>query len=76
MVMIQVGGQKKVDFPLSALEYGILESELGKKKKKKEIWVEILSLFCSETFRKITFPPSHHFIMCPVRWVEKMISMC
>ena len=37
MVMIQVGGQKKVDSPLSALEYGILESELGKKKKEGDL---------------------------------------
>ena len=47
--MIQVeGGQNKVDSPLSVLEHGILESELGKKKKRKEICIEILSLSPSE----------------------------
>lgn len=51
--MIQVErGQNKVDSPLSVLEHGILESELGKKKKKrKEICIEILSLSPSEKAR-------------------------
>lgn len=61
--MIQVeGGQNKVDSPLSVLEHGILESELGKKKKKKEgdlHWDPF-----SEPFRKSTFPLSYHFILC------------
>ena len=35
--MIQVeGGQNKTDSPLRAMEHGILESELGEEKKKKE----------------------------------------
>lgn len=66
--MIQAGSQKKLDSPLCALEHGILEGELAKKRKK--VWVEILTLLCSETSRKITVSLSHHFIMCPVRWVE------
>lgn len=72
--MIQVeGGQNKTDSPLRAMEHGILESELGEeKKKKKEICIEILSLRPSEKSHSL----SHHLILCPVRWVEKMIPMC
>lgn len=58
--MIQVeGGQNKTDSPLRAMEHGILESELGEEKKKKEgdlHWDPF-----SETFRKITFPESSSY---------------
>lgn len=67
----QVWSQKKLDSPLCAMEHGILESELGKKK----IWVEILFILCSETSRKKSHFPSHHLIKCPMKRVE-IISMC
>lgn len=43
--------------------------------KGEEIWVQILSLLCSGTSRKITFPLSHYFFTCPVTELEKIISM-